>query len=238
MSELNHQPMLVLLSGGLDSVAALAWAVQQGYHIQGALSFSYGQRHVREIDAAAAVARFYRLPHEVVQLPTIGGSRLTDSGAVPRGRDLAALDEQIAPTYVPNRNMILLAYAAARALLSEASLLLGGWNAADAGNYPDCRDEFLAATEQTLRLATLRPFQIVRPLIADRKPAIVQRALTLGAPIELTWTCYQGGERACGSCDACQLRVAAFRAVGVIDPLAYAAPIDWSGCTPYRRTER
>lgn len=128
-----------------------------------------------------------------------------------------------------------IAYAAAHALLGPATHLIGGWNGADALNYPDCREPFLAAAEQTLRLATERPFIIVRPLIADDKAAIVRRALALGAPIHLTWTCYLGGDRACGTCDACQLRVGAFRQIGVIDPVPYASAIDWSGCAPYRR---
>jgi 7-cyano-7-deazaguanine synthase len=224
---------VVLLSGGLDSVTALGWALDQGLQVLRTISFTYGQRHAREIEAAEAVAAHYGLPHQVVELAPIGGSRLTDLGAIPQGRDLAALDEQLAPTYVPNRNMILISYAAAHALLGPATLLVGGWNAADGANYPDCRDDFLTAAEQTLRLATLRPFRIVRPLIADDKPAIVRRALALRAPVQLTWTCYLGGAHACGTCDACQLRLAGFRAAGVIDPVAYAIRLDWDGCRPY-----
>jgi 7-cyano-7-deazaguanine synthase len=152
---------------------------------------------------------------------------------MPQGRDLTALAETIAPTYVPNRNLIFIAHAAARALLTETTYLIGGWNATDASNYPDCREEFLAAAETTLRLATLRDFTIIRPLIRYDKPAIVQRALALQAPIDRTWTCYLGGTQACGQCDACQLRIAAFRQVSVIDPVSYAIAIDWTGCAPY-----
>lgn len=126
--------------------------------------------------------------------------------------------------------MILIAYAAAHALLGDATHLIGGWNGADAANYPDCRDEFLAAAECMLQLATLRNFVIVRPLVADDKPTIVRRALALGAPLHLTWTCYLGGERSCGACDACQLRIAAFKQVGVVDPVPYAVAINWAGC--------
>jgi 7-cyano-7-deazaguanine synthase len=230
---LAQTPALVLLSGGLDSVTALASARQQGYTFQVALSFTYGQRHAREVRSAAAIAAHYRVPHQEIALTPIGGSRLTDLGDIPRGRDLTALDENIAPTYVPNRNMILIAYAAAHALLGEVRHLVGGWNHADALNYPDCRDEFLESIQQTLRLATLRDFTIVRPLVQDNKPAIVRRAVELGVPLHLTWTCYQGGAKACGVCDACQLRVGAFRQVGVIDPVPYEIDIDWSGCAIY-----
>ncbi len=224
---------LILLSGGLDSVTALAWASRQDFALEETLSFVYGQRHTREIDSAAAVAAYYGLPHRVISLTTIEGSRLTNLGGIPQGRDLTSLTETIAPTYVPNRNLILLAHAGARALLGEVAYLIGGWNAADALNYPDCRDDFLASAQQTLRLATLREFTIVRPLIQDDKPAIVRRALDLRAPLHLTWTCYLGDEQACGKCDACQLRIAAFQQVGVIDPIPYAISIDWSGCQPY-----
>lgn len=227
---------LMLLSGGLDSVTALAWARQQGYTILDALSFDYGQRHAREVAAASAVAAHYDVPHQTITLAPIRGSRLTDQGDIPQGRDLGALTETVAPTYVPNRNLILISYAAAHALLGSATHLVGGWNGADALNYPDCREPFLAQAEQTLRLATEREFHIVRPLIADDKAAIVRRALALGAPIHLTWTCYLGEERACGTCDACQLRVRAFQAVGVIDPVPYAVSIDWPGCASYRQS--
>lgn len=225
---------LMLLSGGLDSVTALAWALNERLEVLGALSFDYGQRHAREVEAASAVASHYGVPHQTVTLAPIRGSRLTDQGGIPQGRDLGALTETVAPTYVPNRNLILISYAAAHALLGPVTHLVGGWNASDALNYPDCREPFLAAAEQTLRLATEREFTIARPLIADDKAAIVRRALSLRAPIHLTWTCYLGGEQACGMCDACQLRIGAFQRVGVVDPVPYAAAIDWSGCAPYR----
>ena len=154
---------LMLLSGGLDSVTALAWARDGGLNISAALSFTYGQRHSREIDSAAAVAAHYGVPHQVVALTPISGSSLTDRGDVPQGRDLGILHETVAPTYVPNRNMILIAYAAAHALLGDATSLIGGWNGADALNYPDCRDDFLESTQHTLRLATERNFTIMRP---------------------------------------------------------------------------
>jgi len=230
---LDNKSALVLLSGGIDSVTALAWARRSGYTAQGALSFSYGQRHIREIESAASVAAYYGVAYQSIALTPIGGSRLTDLGNIPQGRDLASLTENIAPTYVPNRNMILIAYTAAAALLSDATYLIGGWNAADALNYPDCRDAFLESMERTLRLATLREFTVIRPLIHDDKPAIVRRALELGAPIHLTWTCYLGNQVACGTCDACQLRIAAFKQVRVIDPIPYATHIDWSGCQYY-----
>jgi 7-cyano-7-deazaguanine synthase len=176
----------MLLSGGLDSVTALAWALREGLAARGALSFTYGQRHAREVGAAAAVASRYGVPHQTVALVPIGGLRLTDLGDIPQGHDLGALRETVAPTYVPNRNRILISYAAAHTLLGGATHLIGGWHAADRANYPDCRETFLAASERTLRLATKRGFTIVRPLIGDDKPAIIRCAIGLGAPAHLT----------------------------------------------------
>jgi 7-cyano-7-deazaguanine synthase len=223
----------MLLSGGLDSVTALAWANAEGIVVSDALSFDYGQRHAREVAAAEAVAAYYGVSYQTVTLSPIRGSRLTDLGDIPQGRDLSTLTETIAPTYVPNRNLILISYAAAHALLGASTHLIGGWNAADGLNYPDCREPFLAVTEQTLRLATERAFTVLRPLIADDKPTIVRRALALKAPIHLTWTCYLGQEQACGTCDACQLRIHAFQTVGVIDPVPYRTAINWAGCKSY-----
>lgn len=224
----------MLLSGGLDSVTALAWARCEGYTVEAALSYTYGQRRTREIESAAAVAACYGVPHQVVAMTPVRGSRPTDLGDMPPGRDLTGPAETVAPTCMPNRNMIMLASAAAHALLGEAAALIGGWSAADAPSCPDCREPFLAAAEQTLRLATGREFRILRPLIGEDRPAVVRRALELGAPVELTWTCDLGERTACGACGACRLRVAAFRRVGVIDPVPYAQPVDWSGCEPYR----
>jgi 7-cyano-7-deazaguanine synthase len=224
----------MLLSGGLDSVAALAWARREGYTVEAALSYAYGQRRAREIESAAAVAVYYGVPHQVVALAPVRGPRPTDLGDMPLGRDLSGPAEAAAQKDVPNRTMIMLASAAAHALLGEAAALIGGWSAADAPSCPDCREPFLAAAEQTLRLATGREFRILRPLIDDGKPAVVRRALELGAPVELTWTCELGERTACGACGACRLRVAAFRQIGVIDPVPYAQPVDWSGCEPYR----
>jgi 7-cyano-7-deazaguanine synthase len=234
---LDFTPALALLSDGLDSVTALAWAIRTGYALRDSLSFTYGQRHICEVEAAAAIAAHYGVSHRTIALTPISGSWLTDLCDIPQDRDLSTIDEYIAPTYVPNRNMILIAYAAAHVRLGDAIYLIGGWNHADAVNYPDCRNEFLEAAQQTLRLAALRELTIVRPLIGDDKPAIVRRALDLGAPLHLTGTCYLGEEKACGRCDACQMRVSAFRQVGVIDPIPYAIAVDWSGCATYQQAQ-
>lgn len=221
-SHTASQPAIILLSGGLDSATALGWAIANNYRIEHALSYSYGQQHVREIEAARAVAAYYGISHHVIELPVILGSSLTDQGSIPQNRDLGNLQEKIAPTYVPNRNMIFIAHAAAYAMQHNINILIGGWNGTDALNYPDCREDFLAITEQTLQIATLQPFTILRPLINADKHMIVSQAFALDVPINRTWTCYLGYAQACGLCDACQLRLSAFASYGATDPIDYA----------------
>jgi len=215
---------LVLFSGGLDSSTTLAIARQEGMDAS-AVSFAYGQKHLRELEAATAIAAHYGVPHWSVTLPPIAGSALTDGGDIPRERPLQALDETVAPTYVPNRNMIMLAHAAAMAYAQETVDLYGGWNVLDASNYPDCGEAFLSSTEQALRLATERPFVVHRPLIALTKGEIIRRALELGVPLRETWSCYLGGDRPCLSCDTCLLRTRGFLEAQLPDPALTA--LEW-----------
>jgi 7-cyano-7-deazaguanine synthase len=184
------------------------------------------------------VAAHFGIPHSLVELPEIEGSGLTGEAAIPQGRDISQLVEELAPTYVPNRNMIMIAHVASRAMNRAAEHLIGGWNRADARNYPDCRNDFLAAVEIALRLGTLVDFRIVRPLIQKDKAAIVKLATELGAPVEFTWTCYLGHDIACGDCDACLIRIGGFKAVGLVDPIEYDREIDWSGCLQIGRSTR
>ncbi|MGH2363373.1 MAG: 7-cyano-7-deazaguanine synthase QueC [Chloroflexota bacterium] len=215
---------LVLFSGGLDSSTTLAIARHEGMDAS-AVSFSYGQKHLRELQAATAIAAHYGVRHRTVTLPLIAGSTLTDGGDIPRERPLHALDETVAPTYVPNRNMIMLARAAAMAYAEDALDLYGGWNVLDASNYPDCREVFLRATEQALRLATERPFVVHRPLITLTKGEIIQRALELSVPLHETWSCYLGADRPCLSCDTCLLRTRGFLEAKLPDPALTA--LEW-----------
>ncbi len=222
---------VVLLSGGLDSATAAACAKRDGFDVL-ALSVVYGQRHARELQSARAVARALRArEHKILEAPlaAFGGSALTDRRLkVPRARSVKQIGRGIPVTYVPARNTVLLALAAAFAEARGARAIYIGANAIDYSGYPDCRPEFLRAFERALARGTKtgvegRPIRIRAPLISKSKAQIVRLALRLNVPIELTWSCYLGGALACGTCDSCLLRLKGFREAGTTDPIAYAA---------------
>lgn len=225
----GRDPAIVLLSGGLDSATVLAIARAEGFKPL-ALSFAYGQRHMIELEAARRIAiALGAAEHAVarIDLRMFGGSALTDDIAVPKDRDpAAALDIPI--TYVPARNTIFLSYALAFAEVREARDIFVGVNAVDYSGYPDCRPEFLAAFQDLARLATKagvegRPVRIHAPLMCLRKEEIIRRGQELGVDYSLTRSCYDpdAAGRACGACDSCKLRLAAFAAVGLKDPAPY-----------------
>lgn len=221
---------VVLLSGGLDSSTAIALAAEEGYELY-ALSFRYGQRHAREMEAARAIGQHFGVrDHKVVDidLRMFGGSALTsDEIAVPLDRDEAEMGTGIPSTYVPARNLIFLSFATAYAEVAGADDIFLGINAIDYSGYPDCRPEFLEAFARTANLATKagtedgRTLRYHAPLIQMTKSDIVREGTRLGVPWELTWSCYLGGEKACGKCDSCQLRLKGFAEAGLSDPLAY-----------------
>lgn len=226
-----RQLAVVLLSGGLDSATAAACAKRDGFEVL-ALSVIYGQRHLRELESARAVARALGVrEHKIVQAPLdqFAGSALTDRRVkIPRARPLRAIAKGIPATYVPARNTVLLALAAALAEARGARAIYIGANAIDYSGYPDCRPEFLKAFERALARGTKtgvegRPIRIRAPLIRKTKADIVRLALRLQVPLDLTWSCYLGGRVACGTCDSCLLRLKGFREAGATDPLPYAA---------------
>jgi len=221
---------VVLLSGGLDSSTCLAVARAEGLEAH-CLSVDYGQRHQGELRQARAVARALGAAgHQVVRvdLSAFGGSALTDASiAVPKGRSARAMARDIPVTYVPARNTVMLALALAHAEVVGAEQLFVGVNAIDYSGYPDCRPEFLRAFEKVARLATRagvggRPIAIRAPLLRLSKAGIVRLGTRLGVPFELTLSCYDPVRgRACGRCDACQLRRKGFDEAGVPDPTRY-----------------
>ena len=202
---------IVLLSGGLDSATAAAVAKADGYELL-ALSLRYGQRHQRELQAARNIAHSLEIrEHYIldVNLSLWGRSSLTDESlALPQ----AGVNPNIIPsTYVPGRNTVFIAIALSLAEAKGAQAIYLGINAVDYSGYPDCRPEYLAAYQNLANLSSKvglegRTPQLVAPLIRDSKVDIVRRALALGVPIEETWSCYQGGEEACGLCDSCRFR--------------------------------
>ena len=218
---------IVLLSGGLDSYTAAAIAKSDGFTID-ALTVLYGQRHLREVESARAVARWLGAERHLelsVDLRGIGGSALTSDERVPRDRDLSS--SVIPPTYVPARNTIFLSLALGWAEVLNARDIVIGVNALDYSGYPDCRPAFIAAFESLASLATRAGvqedvrFRIHTPLISMTKADIVRRGLALGLDYGLTTSCYDPGPtgRPCGHCDSCVLRAKGFDEAGIVDPL-------------------
>jgi 7-cyano-7-deazaguanine synthase len=217
---------IVLLSGGLDSYTAAAIAKRDGFELY-ALTISYGQRHVREIESARAVARALASARHLelaIDLRAIGGSALTSDASVPRDRDLSSTD--IPSTYVPARNTIFLSLALAWAEVLDASDIVIGVNALDYSGYPDCRPEFIRAFESLATVATRAGVEggrvrVHTPLITLSKAEIIRSGLALGLDYGLTHSCYDplpdGGP--CGLCDSCVLRARGFAEAGVADPL-------------------
>jgi 7-cyano-7-deazaguanine synthase len=216
---------VVLLSGGMDSATCLAIARRAHPRVT-ALTVVYGQRHAREVRAARALARRFRVDeHSVVSVPLRGlvRSSLTDRHRrLPTGGPRAG---RIPSTYVPARNTVLLALAVGYAESRGLDRIYLGANAIDYSGYPDCRPEFLRAFERVARLGTRAGVEgrsrlrVVAPLLRLTKADIVRRGERLGVPWGLTWSCYLGGVRPCGRCDSCRLRARGFRAAGVRDPL-------------------
>jgi len=221
---------VVLLSGGLDSATAAAWASSEGYRLS-ALSIDYGQRHRCELNAAKAVAQALGIDDHLVlaiDLAAFGGSVLVDPAApVPKGRSNDEIGHGIPSTYVPARNTVFLSLALAMAETRDAGAIVLGVNAIDYSGYPDCRPEFLDAFEEVARLGTRagvegQPIELVAPLATLSKAEIIRLGLSLGLDYGLTTSCYDPDRdgRPCGRCDSCLLRAAGFAAAGATDPRA------------------
>ncbi len=224
-------PAVVLLSGGLDSTTTLAIAQNEGFAVH-ALSFTYGQRHLVEIDAARTIAaRMGALQHVVlpIDLRQFGGSALTADIPVPKDRAPAEMNRSIPVTYVPARNTIFLSLALAWAEVLGSSDIFLGVNALDFSGYPDCRPDYIEAFEKLANLATKaavegrQRLRIHVPLIHLTKTEIIRRGLELGVDYALTSSCYDPDPhgKACGHCDACLLRLKGFAENQMRDPGGY-----------------
>ena len=220
---------VILLSGGLDSSTVLYQAQADGCESY-AISFDYQQRHRRELESAQAIAQAAGIiKHQIVSfdLTLWGGSALTDQKIdYPRDRTLDQMSETIPITYVPARNTIFLSFALAWAETLQAQRIYIGVNALDYSGYPDCRPDYIQAMQEVFRLGTKQgregeQISIVAPLINLKKTEIIELGNKLGVPWEKTWSCYAGTEIACGLCDSCRLRLAAFEELGLKDPLPY-----------------
>jgi 7-cyano-7-deazaguanine synthase len=228
----DHRKAIVLLSGGMDSCVCAAIARERhGAGNVALLHAMYGQRtERRERQAFEAIADFYTVQERLVvkldHFRTIGGSALTDNrikvpenaleGHGPGGRAIPV-------TYVPFRNAHFLSVGVSWAEAIGARAIYIGAVAEDSSGYPDCRPEYYRVFQELIRVGTKPETEIemVTPVIAMRKSGIIRRGRELGAPLQLTWSCYQGEDLACGKCDSCSLRLRAFAEAGVLDPIPY-----------------
>lgn len=224
----DTSPAVVLLSGGLDSTTLLHHVVRVlGRGPVQALSFNYGQRHARELECARWQAAAVGAEHRIIDLAFLGellapGSALLDGGPpVPDLQDLDATQLSQPPTYVPNRNMLLLAIAAAYAETYGTADVFYGAQAQDAYGYWDCTAEFLERFNAVLALNRGRAVHVHAPFVDLKKADILRRGLDLGVDYAHTWTCYRGGPTACGTCPTCVERLRAFAQAGLEDPLPY-----------------
>ncbi len=217
---------LCLVSGGMDSCVTAAIANEENDELA-FLHVSYGQRtETRERRSFAELADYYKVTKRLVAsieyLKTIGGSSLTDERIAVAEANLSS--REIPTSYVPFRNSHLLSIATSWAEVIGAQRIYIGAVAEDSSGYPDCRPEFYQAFQRAIDAGT-KPetsIEIVTPVISLRKSEIVKRGVELRAPLQLTWSCYQGEERACGRCDSCALRLRAFAEAGEKDPIPYA----------------
>ena len=228
----KNKKAVVLLSGGLDSATILAIARSEGFRLF-ALTFSYGQRHQREIEAAKRIARSLgAVEHRLINLDlaAFGGSALTDPNIeVPKDRADLANSDQIPPTYVPARNTIFLSYALAWAEVLGAFDIFIGVNSTDYSGYPDCRPKFITAFKRLANLAAAAAVQgrgqyrIHTPVMYMTKAQIILTGKKLGVDYSLTHSCYDPDEsgRSCGRCDSCRLRLKGFAEAGLKDPIEY-----------------
>lgn len=219
------EKVVVIYSGGMDSFTLLHRARAAGHEVH-ALSFNYGQRHVRELECAETVCKALGIPHKVVDMSPMAslmtGSALTDAIDVPEGH---YEEDSMKATVVPNRNMILLSLATGYAVSVEAQAVWYGAHGGDHAIYPDCRPEFVEKMDAVCRVANYEPVRIEAPYMKLDKGQILAEGLALDLDYSQTWTCYNGREKACGVCGSCVERLEAFASHGLTDPLPYEVEV-------------
>lgn len=227
-----------LLSGGMDSTALLFQLLAQGNQVL-PISFLYGQKHAREINAAKAIAQGLNLPHEVVNLkhlqPLFAASALTSNAPVPEGH---YAEESMKATVVPNRNMVMMALAASYAITQGADAIAIAAHAGDHAVYPDCRPEFHDVMSVAFQICDYRPLKLLRPFVNITKADLVKLTHSLHVPWALTWSCYVGGEFHCGKCGTCTERKEAFELAGIPDPTYYAGTAPAEAEAAIRRSQQ
>lgn len=243
---------LVLLSGGLDSCVCLAHAIKEyGADNIVTAALRYGQLHIREVEASQKIASYYGVKHIEKDI-TAAMDHVKSVCSLVQGSEIEMSNksyaEQIAEsgkpnTEVPLRNGLFLMIAGSLAMSlfpdEEVSVIYGAHSDDAAGNaYPDCSPEFAAGMDEVIRIGSRDKVHVERPLVHLTKAEVVSLGLQLGAPFEMTTSCYHGGEYACSVCGTCIDRINAFRANGVIDPIKYAVGVDWTGCKDIKEFEK
>jgi 7-cyano-7-deazaguanine synthase len=215
------EKVVVIYSGGMDSFTVLNRALTDGKEVF-ALSFDYGQRHVKELACASKVCKRLGVNHKVVDISSINqllaGSSLTDDIEIPEGHYEA---ESMKSTVVPNRNMVLISLAVAYAVSVSAEQVYYGAHSGDHAIYPDCRPEFVEKMNDVCKIANYESVEIFSPYLTVSKTAILTDGITMGLDYSDTWTCYNGREKACGKCGACEERLEAFADNNTVDPIPY-----------------
>jgi 7-cyano-7-deazaguanine synthase len=204
---------IVLLSGGLDSAVAAGWA-ERHFGECLALSFNYGQRHLRELEASYNLARHYSWERVELNINIPAWSALTN-----QGEEINKEVRGLPASFVPGRNLIFLSFAASLAYNCRITKIVGGWNAVDYPGYPDCRPEFLTSVTETINKALgIEDIKLYHPLISLTKAQIIGLGTILEVPLKYTWSCYLGGEKPCGTCSSCLFRAQGFKEAGKEDP--------------------
>ncbi len=227
-----HEKIVTIASGGIDSSTLLYWLVEPlgKPHDRPevcAITFDYGQRHRKEIEAAKAICTKLGIEHHLIDIsgiqPLIATSALTGGQEVPEVEETAEHYETLKLTIVPNRNAIMLAIAVGHAVSIGAKKVFYAPHFSDRGVYPDCRKEFVDAFQHAERLATdVYDLEVIAPFVDKDKSDLVELGNTIGVPFDITWTCYKGEDLHCGVCSACRERKRAFIDAKVEDPTEYA----------------
>lgn len=231
----KNSKVLALLSGGLDSSAMVGVLLKNDNEVE-AISFDYGQRHVKELGASIRVAEFFKIKQTFVDLedlgPLLSRSALTTEDAsvdVPEGH---YSDENMKLTVVPNRNMIMLSIAAGYALSNGIEYIAYAAHVGDHDVYPDCREAFMNAMDAALRLCDYQSVSLVTPFACYDKSLVADCARIVGLPLDLTWSCYKGGDNHCGRCGTCVERLEAIHDAGITDdPTVYDDTTFWREVT-------
>ena len=218
-----QEKAVVIYSGGMDSFTLLNKVIREGYDVY-ALTFDYGQKHVKEVEVAKTVCEQLNVPHKILDISPINqlmqSSSLVGSEDVPEGHYES---DNMKSTVVPNRNMILLSLAIGYAVDIKAAKVYYGAHSGDHAIYPDCRPEFVHKMNEVAGIANYEHVSIETPYLNSSKGEILKDGLNMGLSYENTWTCYNGREKACGKCGACVERLEAFEENKSTDPIKYEA---------------